>query len=174
MELSPEEKRKIYEEEKARMEAAEKKGKKKDNPGKGSSSTSLKPNTASLLCYVGFWVTGIIFLIIERKNKLVRFHAMHSLVIFGILNIIWGIASNLGGGWGLGWWGVGCALGRGMGMGILGAQIIAATVIFIVAFVLWWVLWAVLMYKSYHGTPFRIGSLTNLAEKCLAKLDAGK
>ncbi len=174
MGLSPEEKRKIYEEEKARIEGKGNK-EKKDNPGKDSSSTSLKPNTASLLCYIGFWVTGIIFLVIERKNKLVRFHAMHSLVIFGIINIIWGVASNLGGGWGLGVWGLGCGLGLGRGMGaFLGAQIIAATVVFIVAFVLWWVLWAVLMYKSYHGTPFRVGSFTNLAEKCLATLDGGK
>ena len=148
--------------------------KKKDNPGKGGgSSTSLKPNTAGLLCYVGFWVTGIIFLFIEKKNKLIRFHAMQSLVAFGILNIIWGIASNLGGG--LGWWGVGCGLGRGLGLGAFwGPQIIAAMVIFVIFFVLWWVLWAVGMYKAYHGTPFRIPVFTNLAEKCLAKLDAGK
>ena len=93
MGLSPEERRRVYQEEKARIKVEEKtaKGKRKD---KGSSTTSLKPNVAGLLCYLGFWVSGVIFLSIEKKNKLVRFHAMQSLVTFGILNIIWGIASN--------------------------------------------------------------------------------
>jgi uncharacterized membrane protein len=163
MNLSPEERKKIYEEEKNRLEKEGKAKKTKDNPG--GSSTSLKPNTASMLCYLGFWVTGIVFLIIEKKNKLVRYHAMHSLVTFGILNIIWGIASSAGG-WGWGLW--------GLRWGFMNPVIIAATVIFTVAFILWWVLWGVALYKSYHGTPFRYGSFSDLAEKCLAKLDANK
>ena len=88
MKLSPEERREIYEEEKARLESEEKVEVKKET----GSSTSLKPNVAGLLCYLGVWVTGIIFLIIERKNKLVRFHAMQSLVTFGILHIVIAIA----------------------------------------------------------------------------------
>jgi uncharacterized membrane protein len=129
---------------------------------------SLKTSTAGLLCYLGFWVTGIIFLFIEKKNKLVRFHAMQSLVTFGILNIIWGIALNVGG-FGIGFWGWGWGLGR-----FWGPQYIAATAIFIIFYVLWWVLWAVGMYKAYHERPFRIPIFSGLAEKCLAKLDAGK
>ena len=162
MGLSPEEKRRIYEEEKAQIEAKEKleKGEKKV---KGASTTSLKPNVAGLLCYLGFWVTGIIFLCIEKKDKLVRFHAMQSLVTFGILNIIWGIASNFRG-WGLVW---------GLG-GFWSPGYIAATAVLIIFFVLWWVLWAVGMYKAYHGTPYRIAVFSDLAEKCLAKLDAVK
>lgn len=161
MGLSPEERRRIYEEEKARIEAQETTGKKKRM--KGGSTTSLKPNVAGLLCYLGFWVTGIIFLFIEKKDRLVRFHAMQSLVTFGILNIIWGIANSLRG-WAWVWgWG-----------GFSSFQYIAATVVFIVSFVLWWVLWGILMYKAYHGTPFRIGAFSDLAEKCLAKLDAEK
>ena len=164
MGLSPEEKKRIYEEEKARIEAQEKKktGKQK---AKGESTTNLKPNVAGLLCYLGFWVTGIVFLFIERKNRLVRFHAMQSLVTFGILNIIWGIANSFSG-WGLAWgWGI---------RGFWGPGYIAALAIFIIFFVLWWVLWAVGMYKAYHGTPYRIPIFSGLAEKCLAKLDAGR
>jgi uncharacterized membrane protein len=164
MGLSPEERKRIYEEEKARLEAQEKleRGEKKV---KGASTTSLKPNVAGLLCYLGFWVTGVIFLFIERKNKLVRFHAMQSLVTFGILNIIWGIANSFRG-WGLVWaWGLG---------GFWSPAYIAATAIFIIFFVLWWVFWAIGMYKAYHGKPYRIAAFSNLAEKCLAKLDAGK
>ena len=164
MGLSPEERRRVYQEEKARIEVEEKtvKGKRKD---KGSSTTSLKPNVAGLLCYLGFWVSGVIFLFIEKKNKLVRFHAMQSLVTFGILNIIWGIANSLRG-WGWFWgWGLG---------GFLNPVFIAATVVFVVFFVLWWVFWGMGMYKAYHERPFRIALFSNLAEKCLARLDAEK
>ncbi len=167
MGLSPKERRKIYEEEKARIEAREK-PEKGEQKSKGESTTSLKPNVAGLLCYLGFWVTGIIFLFIERRNRLVRFHAMQSLVTFGILNIIWGIALEVGRmsrPWGWGWWGWG---------GFFNPVSIAATVVFIIFFVLWWVFWAVGMYKAYHGTPYRLPWFSNLAERCLAKLDAKK
>jgi len=63
---------------------------------KGDSATQMKQNKVGLLCYAGFWVTGIIFLIIEKKNRVIRFHAMQALVTFGILQIIWGIASTFG------------------------------------------------------------------------------
>ena len=153
MGLSEEEKRRIYEEEKARIEAQEK------TTG-GGSTTNLKPNVAGLLCYVGFWVTGIIFLIIEKKNKTVRFHAMQSLVTFGILNIIWGVANNIR--WTSVWV-------RG---GLFYPQYIAATVVFGIFFAIWWILWGILLYKTYHGQPYRVPWFSGLAEKCLAKLDA--
>ncbi len=50
-------------------------------------STGLDQNVAGLLCYLGWWVTGIIFLILEKDNKFVRFHAMQSIVVFVILTI---------------------------------------------------------------------------------------
>lgn len=127
-----------------------------------------KGNTRGLLCYLGFWVTGIIFLVIEKKDKFIRFHAMQSLVTFGILNIIWGIANNVRWGWvgGLGW-------GLGLG-GFYGPGYIAGTVIFIVFFVLWWVLWAVMMYKAYHNQTYRIRGFATIADKCLAALDKDK
>jgi uncharacterized membrane protein len=55
---------------------------------KGKTSTGMQPNIAGLLCYLGWWVTAIIFLILEKENKFVRFHAMQSLITFGVLFII--------------------------------------------------------------------------------------
>jgi len=168
MEISPEEKKRIYEEEKARIEA-EKQAK------EGEATTKLAPNKAGFLCYVGFWVTGIIFLIIERKNKLVRFHAMQSLVVFGILEIIWGIAwSQAGWGfWGWGYWG-GWHGYPGLGFAVPVA--IAGIVIFGIFFAIWWILWAILLYRTYHGRLYKVGlfGLGNFAERMLNRLDAKK
>jgi len=86
MELSPEEKRKIYEEEKARIEAREQiERERREMPQ--ATSTGLPPRDAGLLCYIGGWITGIIFFIIEQKNRWVRFHAAQSIVVFGTITV---------------------------------------------------------------------------------------
>ncbi len=51
-------------------------------------STGLAENIASLLCYVLGWVSGIVFIIIERENKVVRFHAFQSIIVFGLITLI--------------------------------------------------------------------------------------
>lgn len=51
-----------------------------------------------VLCYVGFWVTGIIFLLVEQKNSNVRRHAMQSLIIFSVMSVLLfavGLPSNI-------------------------------------------------------------------------------
>ena len=47
----------------------------------------LPKNTAAALSYFGFWVTGILFLILE-KEPFVRFHAMQSIIVFGGLTVL--------------------------------------------------------------------------------------
>jgi len=54
----------------------------------GKSSTGMQPNVAALLSYLFGWITGLIFFLIEKENKFVRFHALQSLIVFAILNII--------------------------------------------------------------------------------------
>lgn len=51
-------------------------------------STGLQENVAGLLCYLGGWITGIVFFLIEKENKVVRFHAMQSIITFGVLTLI--------------------------------------------------------------------------------------
>lgn len=157
MQSSPGENRKTSEEEKARAEEEERVA--------GDSTTNLKPDVARLLCYAGFWVTGIIFLLIERKNRLIRFHAMQSLVTFGILSTIWGTANTIRH-WLLAWvspdW---------LWHGFVYPQYVAATAVFGVFFAIWWVLWIVLMHQTHHGRLVRILWFGDLALTLLAKLD---
>jgi uncharacterized membrane protein len=52
-----------------------------------TSSEGLAENVAGLLCYALGWVTGLIFLLID-KRPWVKFHAAQSIAVFGGLTII--------------------------------------------------------------------------------------
>ena len=54
----------------------------------GASSTGLQPNVAAGLSYLFVWVGGLVFFLIEKQNRFVRFHAMQSLIFFGGLSIL--------------------------------------------------------------------------------------
>ncbi len=140
MELTPEERRKIYEEEKARLEAREEleRDKRKTSP---ETTTGLAPNVAGLLCYLGAWITGIIFLVIEQKNKWVRFHATQSIIVFGTLLI----ASLI-----LGW------------IPFVGPAFSA--IIGITGFILW----IVLMVKAYSGERYKLPIAGDIAESIVS------
>src|SRR5829696_8915735 len=47
----------------------------------GKSSTGLDENVAALLSYILGWVSGLVFFLIEKDSRLVRFHAMQSLLL---------------------------------------------------------------------------------------------
>jgi len=100
--------------------------------------TGLEPNVAGLLCYVLIWVTGLIFYLIEKENRFVRFHAMQSIIVFGTLTVaslILGVIPIIG--WVISW--------------LLG---IAALV-----------LWILLMVKAYQNQWFKVPIAGNIAEK---------
>jgi uncharacterized membrane protein len=59
-------------------------------------SLGLDERWERVLCYLGLWVTGLIFLFIERKNQVVQRHARQSVVIFGGLGILWWLTGALG------------------------------------------------------------------------------
>ena len=52
------------------------------------SSTGLSSRTASALAYSGWWVTGAIFWLVERRDPTVRFHAAQAIVIFGLAALL--------------------------------------------------------------------------------------
>ena len=51
------------------------------------SSTGMSANVAGLLCYVATWITGIIFVVLEKKSTFVKFHAWQSIMTFGVLTV---------------------------------------------------------------------------------------
>ena len=104
----------------------------------GKSSTGLQPNVAGLLCYLVGFITGIIFYLIEKENKFVRFHAMQSLVVFGSLFVI-GVVAPL--------------------IPVLGLVLIP------ILGILNLVLWILLMIKAYQGEMFKLPVAGDIAEK---------
>ncbi len=49
---------------------------------KEKSSTGLDENVAGFLCYLFGFITGIVFLVVEKKSRFVKFHAMQSTITF--------------------------------------------------------------------------------------------
>ncbi|HKG46948.1 MAG TPA: DUF4870 domain-containing protein [Pyrinomonadaceae bacterium] len=125
------------------------------------SSTGLDENLAALLSYIFGWLSGLIFFLIEKESRLVRFHAMQSLLlnvvalVIGIalwfLSIVsWVIVSQIS--------------------GIL--SFLISVIVGLVAFVLFaGILVAVIMclIKAYQGQYFKLPIIGNLAEKFSAK-----
>ncbi len=62
---------------------------------KASKYTNLEPNIAAALSYIISPITGVIFFIVEKDDKFVRFHAFQS-ILFGVAAyIIWFITTSL-------------------------------------------------------------------------------
>jgi uncharacterized membrane protein len=109
-------------------------------------STGLDENIAGLLCYLLGFITGIIFYVIEKENKFVRFHAMQSIVVFGsILIINWMVIPIV------------------MMIPVLGW--IVGGLLGLVVFIVSIVLWVLLMYKAYKGEKYKVPFAGDFAEK---------
>lgn len=103
---------------------------------RGETSAGLGPNLAGLLCYVLGWLSGLVFIILE-KDKFVRFHAIQSIVVFGVLTLAFGLILIPIIGWVFGW------------------------LVILLAFVLW----VVLMVRAYQGFKTKLPAAGNFAEK---------
>ncbi len=101
-------------------------------------STGLSENVAGLLCYVLGWISGVVFILIEQENKFVRFHAIQSIMVFGVLTVARII---------LGW-----------------IPVIGGIFSWIIS-VLGFILWIVLMIKAYQGTKYKLPWAGDFAEK---------
>jgi uncharacterized membrane protein len=60
---------------------------------KQKSSTGLDENVAGFLCYLVGFITGIVFLVVEKQSSFVKFHAMQSTITFLGLFVIMGVLS---------------------------------------------------------------------------------
>jgi uncharacterized membrane protein len=54
----------------------------------GATSTGVDARLSALLCYLAWWVSGLVFLVIEQQHQAVRFHAAQSIVLFGGFSLL--------------------------------------------------------------------------------------
>ena len=100
-------------------------------------------NLMGAASYLLGFITGIIFLLIEKQNKFVRFHAMQSVILFGgvfVVNMALGFIPILG-------W-------------LAGLLLSFASFVF----------WIVCMWKAFQGEMYKVPFVGDLAEQQLAKM----
>jgi len=62
----------------------------------GATSTGLSQKVAIALSYFFGWIGGLIMLLfLEKQNRTVRFHAMQSVILFGVLSIALAVLHGL-------------------------------------------------------------------------------
>lgn len=121
---------------------------KEENPGGTTelekTSTGLDQNIAGMLCYLAGFITGIIFLLIEKDNKFVRYHAIQSIIVsvtFLILNVVLTAIPIFG-------WMIGLILAP-----------------------VYLVLWIYMLFMAYQGKWFKLPISGDMAEKQLDKMN---
>lgn len=105
-------------------------------------SSGLSQNIAALLCYLAGFVTGIVFLFIEKENRFVRFHAIQSILVFGTIFVLSFVLTAVPL---IGW--------------LLGILLSPLSL----------VLWIYLMWKAYHNEWAKLPVVGDIAEKQLNK-----
>ena len=100
-------------------------------------STGLDANVAAAISYLVGFVTGIIFLVVEKENRFVRFHAMQSTLLYVglvLINVVLNVIPLLG-------------------FLISVFLLLPASAI----------LWLVMMFKAYQGEEFKLPFVGQLA-----------
>ena len=114
----------------------------------------LEENIASALCYILGWLTGIIFFLVEKDNKTVRFHAMQAILTFLPLSVLY---------WILGWIYSMMVFSAGGYYGAVGMWGILSIISLLIALIML-LLWLFLMYKAYKGEKFLVPVVGAIAE----------
>lgn len=115
--------------------------------GSKKTSMGLDENVAGALCYVLGFVSGIVFLLMEKDSKFVKFHAIQSIaisllfVVFDriVVALLYGLFS-----WSMIWFVAG-----------LSSLIYLAGLI----------IWLVLIVKAFQGEKFKLPVIGDIAEK---------
>jgi uncharacterized membrane protein len=104
----------------------------------------MQPNIEAGLSYVLGWVTGLIFFLMEKQNRFVRFHAMQSILFFGgvtVIQIILNVISHFP--------------VLGFFAGLAG----------VVVWIIWLVGYIVLLINGFQGKYYKLPIVGDYAEK---------
>lgn len=125
------------------------------------SSTGLDENVAALLSYVFTWLSGLIFFLMEKESRLVRFHAMQA-ILLGASAIILGIVLWVA-------WVILLIIATQIS-DILTMLLNLVFMLLMAAFYIGLLIaWVVCMIKAYGKQYFKLPLLGNFAEKFSTK-----
>ncbi len=118
----------------------------------GPTSTGVEPRLSALLCYTAWWLSALVFLVIEQQHRGVRFHAAQSLVLFGGLSVL-------------------IALLSGLSVAMLVVSAGAFQAVRMLVYLVWIGavgIWLVLMLRTFKGDTWRVPFVADLADRLAA------
>lgn len=135
-------------------------------PQSSSPLGGMDPKVAAAISYI--WIVGVIFYILEKENRFVRFHALQS-ILFGVANtvimIVLVIIATI------------LTVVFGIGGAMVGGGI--STLVSLFVWLIWLIFWLIAMamfvglifaaVKAYQGHIFKLPIIGNMAEKMVNK-----
>jgi uncharacterized membrane protein len=127
-----------------------------DTMGLGTTSMGMQPNVAAGVSYIAGWLTGLIFFLMEKQNKFVRFHAMQSICL-GVLAVALSFVYSflIAGAMATATAAPNAAAG---GLGIMG-------MLFMVIWLAFFVAWIICLVQAFTGKWFKLPIIGDLAMK---------
>ena len=116
-------------------------------------SSSMDPKLAGLLAYLIPPITGIVFILIEKSNRVVRWHAAQS-IVFGIAWVVMWIVFTI------------LSMVLSTVIPIIGS--IISLLVWLVIFIGGFILWVICLIKGYSGEMWRMPILAPYADKIAA------
>ncbi|HEX9133844.1 MAG TPA: DUF4870 domain-containing protein [Ktedonobacteraceae bacterium] len=116
-------------------------------------SLGMRARTAGWLSYLLGWVTGLIFFLLEKENRFVRFHAMQSILFFGGLSILEAIIrffETL----------FNYSMFPNFGLGLISS----------VVGLVWFICWIVLMVRASKGIYYKLPVIGDYADKLIDQI----
>ena len=114
--------------------------------GTGPSTMNIEPNLAAGLSYLFLWVGGLIFFLLEKRNRFVRFNAMQSILLTGaytalviIVNVAFAVLPGL------------------LALGLTCLSSIAGIAFFI--------FWIICMINAFQGKYYKLPLIGDYAER---------
>ena len=123
----------------------------------GPTSTGLSARTEAILGYLFWWLGGLVFFVIERKNRFVRFHAAQSIIFFGGVSVLLEALHLI-------------SLIPLLGFLLSIPLSFAGTIITVIAIVTW----LFMMFQMYRGRNFRIPIVSEYADRLVDRFTSKK
>lgn len=117
--------------------------------GAATSSTGLSSRVAAALAYSGWWMTGLIFWVVEARDPFVRFHAAQAVAAFGFVALL--IVSFFG--------------LAAVSLSFFPAAFAFFAIAALVTWALGILLWVAAMWKVANGAVWRLPGAAELADR---------